>query len=56
MYHLGLWFNPLTDAGNPGCPNTVIPFNGGHSAGVHVLNTSTFPALQRPFMNVRSAQ
>lgn len=53
MYHLGLWFNSPTDAENAGCPNTVTPFNGEHDAGVQVLNTSNFPDLQGPLINVQ---
>jgi hypothetical protein len=52
MYHLGLWFNSPTDAANAGCPDTVTPFNGEHDAGVQVLNTSKFPDLQGPLINV----
>ena len=53
MYHLGLWFNSPTDAGNAGCPTAVTPFNGEHNAGVQVLNTSNFPDLQGPLINVQ---
>ena len=52
MYHLGLWFNSPTDASNAGCPSTVTPFNGEHNAGVQVLNTSNFPDLQGPLINI----
>jgi hypothetical protein len=41
-YHLGLWFNSPADALKAGCPGSVTPFNGDHSAGVQVLNTSNF--------------
>lgn len=53
MYHLGLWFNSPTDAANAGCPATVTPFNGEHNAGVQVLNTSNFPDLEGPLINVQ---
>jgi hypothetical protein len=53
MYHLGLWFNSPTDAASAGCPNAVTPFNGEHDAGVQVLNTSNFPNLQGPLINVQ---
>jgi hypothetical protein len=53
-YHLGLWFNSATDAGNNGCPNTVTPFNGEHTAGVQLLNTSNFPDLQGPLLSVKN--
>jgi hypothetical protein len=52
-YHLGLWFNSATDAANNGCPGTVTPFNGEHTAGVQLLNTSNFPDLQGPLLNVK---
>jgi hypothetical protein len=41
-YHLGVWFNAPADAAAAGCPSTVTPFNGTHSAGIQVLNTSNF--------------
>ena len=47
-YHLGLWFNNPNDAARAGCPNTVTPFNGDHTAGVQVLNTSNFSDLAGP--------
>jgi hypothetical protein len=47
-YHLGLWFNSPNDAATAGCPATVTPFNGDHTAGVQVLNTSNFPDLAGP--------
>ena len=47
-YHLGLWFNSPNDAAAAGCPNTVTPFNGDHTAGVQVLNTSNFADDQGP--------
>jgi hypothetical protein len=52
MYHLGLWFNSPEDAADAGCPATVTPFNGEHDAGVQVLNTSDFPDLAGPLINV----
>ncbi len=47
-YHLGLWFNSPDDAAAAGCANTVTPFNGDHTAGIQVLNTSNFPDDQGP--------
>jgi hypothetical protein len=47
-YHLGLWFNSPDDAAAAGCPSTVTPFNGDHTAGIQVLNTSNFPNDQGP--------
>ena len=51
-YHLGLWFNSPQDAINAGCPGTVTPFNGEHNAGIQVLNTSNFPDLTGPLLQV----
>jgi hypothetical protein len=47
-FHVGLWFNSPNDAAKAGCPNTVTPFNGDHTAGVQVLNTKNFPDLEGP--------
>jgi hypothetical protein len=52
MFHLGLWFNSPTDAQAAGCPATVTPFNGDHTAGIQVLNTRTFPDAQGPLRHV----
>jgi hypothetical protein len=54
MYHLGLWFNSPTDAVAAGCPATVTPFNGDHSAGIQVLNTSNFVDLKGPLLRIKS--
>src|SRR5438477_6932612 len=43
LYHVGMWFDSPSDATSAGCPETVTPFNGDHTAGVQVLNTSNFP-------------
>lgn len=51
-YHLGMWFDSPQDAMNAGCPGSVTPFNGTHDAGIQVLNTSNFPDLQGPLLNV----
>lgn len=48
MYHLGLWFDSFADAANAGCAATQTPFNGDHTAGIQVLNTSTFPDAAGP--------
>jgi hypothetical protein len=52
-YHIGLWFNSPEDAAKAGCPGNVTPFNGEHNAGVQILNTSNFPDLQGPLLNVK---
>lgn len=52
-FHLGLWFNSPEDAAHAGCSNAVTPFNGEHNAGVQVLNTSNFPDLQGPLIQLK---
>jgi hypothetical protein len=52
-WHLGLWFNSPKDAANAGGPPTETPFNGGHNAGVQVLNTSNFPSGAGPLSRIR---
>lgn len=52
-YHLGLWFNSPNDAAHAGCPNTVTPFNGDHTAGIQVLNTSNFPDDHGPLRDLQ---
>src|SRR4051794_2678366 len=47
-YHLGLWFNDPADATAAGCPGATTPFNGDHTAGVQVLNTSNYANDQGP--------
>jgi hypothetical protein len=54
MFHLGLWFNSPTDAAAAGCPNTVTPFNGDHTAGVQALSTHNFGDLHGPLRKVTS--
>ena len=51
-YHLGLWFNSPADAVKAGCPGAQTPFNGDHTAGIQVLNTSQFPADAGPLRQV----
>jgi hypothetical protein len=43
VFHLGMWFDSTADAATAGCPATQTPFNGDHTAGIQVLNTTTFP-------------
>ena len=38
-FHVGLWFNSADDADAAGCPSTVTPFNGDHTAGIQALKT-----------------
>lgn len=41
-FHVGLWFGSPEVAVAAGCPNTVTPFNGDHTAGIQVLSTRNF--------------
>lgn len=52
MYHLGLWFGSAAAAQAAGCPATVTAFNGEHTAGIQVLNTSNFTDDRGPLRNV----
>jgi|KBSSwiStaDraftv2_1062776.scaffolds.fasta_scaffold480907_1 hypothetical protein len=47
-YHVGVWFNSPADAAAAGCPATVTPFNGDHSAGIQALSTRKFADDQGP--------
>ncbi len=55
-YHLGVWFNSPDDAKKNGCTTkdslAVTPFNGDHTAGVQVLNTSNFGKLKGPLSRI----
>ncbi|HET7525005.1 MAG TPA: hypothetical protein VFK10_03605 [Burkholderiaceae bacterium] len=51
--HLGLWFNSPQDAAKAGCPATLTPFNGEHSAGAQVLNISNFDNGAGPLLKVK---
>jgi hypothetical protein len=48
LYHLGIWFNSPADALKQGCDPSTTPFNGTHTAGTQVLNTSNFGNLNGP--------
>ena len=41
-FHLGMWFDSVADAVAAGCPGTQTPFNGDHTAGIQVMNTTNF--------------
>lgn len=51
-FHLGLWFNSPEDAAAAGCLDIVTPFNGDHTAGIQVLNTSNFDDLEGPLRQI----
>jgi hypothetical protein len=53
-FHLGLWFNSPKAAAAAGCGDAVTPFNGDHTAGVQVLSTRQFDALQGPLSQLGS--
>jgi hypothetical protein len=52
-YHLGLWFNSPRDAAAAGCPNTITPFNGDHTAGIQALSTRQFRNDQGPLRRIQ---
>jgi hypothetical protein len=52
MYHLGLWFNRMSDAASAGCGSTETPFNGTHNAGTQALSTRNFAPLSGPLSKV----
>ena len=47
-FHLGLWFGSPEEAQAAGCPNTLTPFDGDHSAGIQAFSTRNFGALHGP--------
>ena len=51
-FHLGLWFNSPADAARAGCPNTVTPFNGDHTAGIQALSSRNFADDAGPLKRV----
>jgi hypothetical protein len=52
QFHLGLWFGSPGAAQAAGCPNTVTPFNGDHTAGIQALSTRNFGALNGPLRRI----
>ncbi|HKT05525.1 MAG TPA: hypothetical protein VJT31_38905 [Rugosimonospora sp.] len=47
-FHLGFWFNSPADAAKAGCPATVTPFNGEHTAGIQAMSTRNFADTDGP--------
>jgi hypothetical protein len=43
LFHLGMWFDSVAEASAAGCPTGQTPFNGDHTAGIQVMNTTDFP-------------
>lgn len=52
-YHVGLWFGSPAAAAAAGCPNTVTPFNGTHTAGIQALSTRNFGNLNGPLRRIQ---
>jgi hypothetical protein len=52
-YHVGIWFNSPANAAGVGCPNTVTPFNGNHTAGIQALSTRGFANLNGPLRRIQ---
>jgi hypothetical protein len=48
QFHVGIWFGSPATAVKAGCPNTVTPFNGDHTAGIQALSTTQFDDLNGP--------
>jgi hypothetical protein len=51
-FHVGLWFGTPEVAVAAGCPDTVTPFNGDHTAGIQVLSTRNFLAASGPLRSL----
>jgi hypothetical protein len=51
-YHLGLWFGSPQEAKDAGCPDTVTPFDGDHSAGIQAFSTRNFGTLHGPLRSI----
>jgi hypothetical protein len=51
-FHLGLWFGSPQVAAAAGCPTTVTPFNGDHTAGIQVLSTRNFGNATGPLRSL----
>jgi hypothetical protein len=51
-YHVGLWFGSPAEAQAAGCPATVTPFDGDHSAGIQAFSTRNFGALHGPLRSI----
>jgi hypothetical protein len=53
-FHVGFWFNSPADAVKAGCPGTVTPFNGDHTAGIQAMSTRNFADLKGPLSALKS--
>jgi hypothetical protein len=52
-YHVGIWFDSPTAAGNAGCPSGPTPFNGQHNAGTQVLSSRGFANTAGPLKQIQ---
>jgi hypothetical protein len=53
-FHIGFWFNSPADAAKAGCPTTVTPFNGEHTAGIQAMSTRNFADTDGPLGRLTS--
>jgi hypothetical protein len=53
-FHIGFWFNSPADAAKAGCPTTVTPFNGEHTAGIQAMSTRNFNDTDGPLGRLAS--
>jgi hypothetical protein len=53
-FHVGFWFNSPADAAKAGCPTTVTPFNGEHTAGIQAMSTRNFANTDGPLGRLAS--
>jgi hypothetical protein len=53
-FHIGFWFNSPSDAAKAGCPGTVTPFNGEHTAGIQAMSTRNFADNNGPLRQLAS--
>jgi hypothetical protein len=53
QFHIGIWFDSPKAAQKAGCPTTVTPFNGDHTAGIQAFNTSQFGVLNGPLGQIK---
>ena len=54
IFHIGFRFNSPADAANAGCPTTVTPFNGEHTAGIQAMSTRNFADTDGPLSRLTS--
>ena len=43
LFHVGIWFDSTAEGAAAGCGAGQTPFNGDHTAGIQVLNTTNSP-------------